>query len=292
MIKNQALGGKSNKALIFIGLFLGLVSAALVVVYLSRADSGGGQVSGEAGMPVVVANESIPVGARITEGMVTVKPLPAEAVLAGAYGDPVDVIGQVTRVSLVAGEQVIPSKVTATGAAIAQTENPPLAYVIPDGRRAVSIQVSSVISASGLIRPGDYVDVILTIQVENREAGESGTGSGTKDQIARTILQNAQVWSLDQSVVRTVVVEGEETAPPISEGGETEPEATTVTLAIAPVHGEVLTMAETCGQNFGGRLALALRAFGDSAQLGTRSVWAEDGTPPSCAAVMGLPSLQ
>ena len=197
MIKNQALGGRTNRALILLGLFLGLVSAALVVVYLSKADDGGGNVSGGAGTFVVVATQDIPAGTRVTEGMVDRKSISAEAVLAGVFTKKKDVVGQVTRVPLVTGEQVIPSKVTATGPAIADVENPPLAYVIPEGKRAVSVEVSSQIGVSGLIRPGDYVDVILTIQVR----GGGGTGeSANTDQITRTILQNVQVLSVDQDI--------------------------------------------------------------------------------------------
>src|SRR3970040_329344 len=107
MIKNQALGGRTNRALILLGLFLGLVSAALVVVYLSKADGGGGTVSGEK-TPVVVDTQDISAGSRITEGMVGLKPISAEAVLAGAFTEMETVVGQVTRVPLVSGEQVIP----------------------------------------------------------------------------------------------------------------------------------------------------------------------------------------
>ncbi len=294
MIKNQALGGKSNKALIFLGLFLGLVSAALVVVYLSRAgEGGGGEVSGGVVTPVVVASQDIPVGSRITEGMLTLKPITSDAVLADAYRDTGDVIDKVTKVPLVTGEQVIPAKVTATGAAIADVENPPLAYVVPEGKRAVSIQVSSVISASGLIRPGDYVDVILTVKVEGEGSGgqEGAASTSTKDQIARTVLQNAQVLSIDQEVTRIVVGEGEGDGLSVPDGSDADPDATTVTLAVSPVHGEVLTVAEACGDNFSGRLALSLRGFGDSGQVATRSVWAEDGVAPTCAALLGLPSM-
>jgi pilus assembly protein CpaB len=101
-------------------------------------------------------------------------------------------------VPLVAGEQVIPSKVTATGAAIADVENPPLAYVVPEGMRAVSVEVSSLIGASGLIRPGDYVDVILTVKIQGSEGGS--TAGRLQDQVAKTVLQNAQVLSIDQSL--------------------------------------------------------------------------------------------
>ncbi len=157
--------------MIFLGLFLGAVSAALVVVYLSQAgDDGGGSVSGGVATPVVVAGGDIPAGTRITEEMLTLKSITSDAVLATAYRDVGDVVGQVTKVPLVSGEQVIPTKVTATGAPIAGVENPRLAYVIPDGKRAVSIGVSSIIGASGLIRPGDYVDVILTLKIESEES--------------------------------------------------------------------------------------------------------------------------
>ena len=294
MIKNQALGGRTNRALILLGLFLGLVSAALVVVYLSKAnDDGGGNVSGGAGTAVVVASQPIPAGTRVTADMLTLKEISAEAVLADVFQKTDDVVGQVTRVPLVAGEQVIPSKVTATGAAIADVENPPLAYVVPEGMRAVSVEVSSLIGASGLIRPGDYVDVILTVKVGSGDSGSTGGTGATRvtDQIARTILQNALVLSIDQSVTKPV--QDAEGAPSSSEeGADADSEATTVTLGVAPVHGEVLTVAETCGKNFGGRLALALRPFGESEAVGTRSVWAADGAPPTCAALLGLTSLQ
>lgn len=284
MIKNQALGGRSNKALISLGLFLGIVSAVLVVVYLSKAGGDGGEVSGGVTTPVVVASGSIPVGTKITEEMVTLKPISSDAVLADAFRDTGDVIGQVTKIPLVAGEQVIPTKVTNTGAAFANLDNPPLAYVIPDGQRAVSIQVDNVIGASGLIRPGDYVDVILTMDIEaDEEAGEATTTRAT-DQIARTILQNVLVLSVGQTVAETVAGEGEEGAL-VTGDAEADPEATTVTLAVSPAHGEVLTVAEACADP---RLALALRGLGDSSEVATRSVWPQDGPPPTCTALLGL----
>lgn len=295
MIKNQALGGRSNKGLMLLGLFLGIMSAVLVVVYLSQAsDDGGGDVSSAVVTPVVVATQNIAAGTRVTEEMVEIKEISSGAVLADVFGDPAAVVGQVTRVPLVAGEQVIPTKVTPTGAAIINVENPPLAYVIPEGKRAVSIQVNNVIGASGLIRPGDYVDIILTVQVAAPEdRGESTTGGGISDQFAVTILQNAQVLSIDQDVALTAVNEDTAGAPLVSdEEDSANPNATTVTLAVSPVHGEVLAVAETCGGNNGGRLALALRAFGDSSLVETRSVWADNGAPPNCAALLGLSSLQ
>jgi pilus assembly protein CpaB len=296
MIKNQALGGRSNKGLIFLGLFLGLVSAVLVVVYLSQADSGGGgDVSGGDVVPVVVANEGIAPGTRITEDMVSLRPISADAILNGAYTDLDGVVGQVTRVPLVSGEQVIPSKVTATGRSITDVENPPLAYVVPEGMRAVSVQVDSIIAASGLIRPGDYVDVILSIKTQSGGGTTEGeaTTSRNNDQLAVTILQNVQVLSIDQDVALTSLdSNSDEAAPTSEEDAEANPDAASATLAVSPAHGEVLTVAELCGQAFGGRLTLALRGLGDSEAIGNRSVYPTDGAPPTCSALVGLESIQ
>src|SRR3972149_4246416 len=115
MIKNQAIGGRTNRALILLGLFLGLVSAALVVVYLSKADSGGGNVSGGAATPVVVASQDIPAGTRVTAEMLTLKPIASDAVLPGAFLKTEEVVGQVARGPLVSGEQGVPTKVAGPG---------------------------------------------------------------------------------------------------------------------------------------------------------------------------------
>ena len=295
MIKNQALGGRTNKTLIFLGLFLGLVSAVLVVVYLSRAgDDGGGTVAPGTATPVVVAAHDIPAGTRVTEEMLTIKEISPEAVLAGVFTDPADVVDQVTRVPLVAGEQVLPTKVAATGVAIGDVENPPLAFVVPEGMRGVSVGVDNVIGASGLIRPGDYVDVILTVKIQSSgDSSDDGPAADSvNDQIAVTVLQNALVLSIDQDVAKTVASEDSGPAVASEEDESANAEAASVTVAVSPIHAEVLAMAEACGDNYQGRLALSLRGFGDDAAVGARTPYDEGGPPPTCSALFGVETLQ
>jgi Flp pilus assembly protein CpaB len=138
------------------------------------------------------------------------------------------------------------------------------------------VTTSALIGAGGLVRPGDYVDVILTVKF----------GS---DQIGRIILQNLEVLALDQElekVAPTKVEEGKEAQTAAGEG-KTNSEAVTVTLAVMPVEGEVLTMAEECAGNFGGRLTLALRPFGEHTTVEVRSTWPETGTSPVCSQLFG-----
>ena len=64
-----------------------------------------------------------------------------------------------------------------------------------------------------------------------------------------------------------------------------------MTFAVTPTQGEVLTMADECGRNHGGRLSLSLRPFGDNTVLSHRAQWPEGGPAPTCASILSIPSL-
>jgi pilus assembly protein CpaB len=276
------IGGRSGKAVLLVGLFLGLVSAVLVYVYLSQAGEEETAASG-ATEPVVVATQDIPVATRITADMVEIKEVSVDAVHPDSFSTTEGVVGNLARYPITASEQILSDRVAASSLTLPEGEELPLPYILPEGKRAVSVAISDLISAGGLVRPGDYVDVILTVKL------------GGSDQIARVILQNLEVLALDQQVekVSPNLEAGEEQRVPTGEG-ETNPDAATVTLAVTPVEGEVLVTAEECGNNFGGRLALALRPYGEHTIVETGPTWSETGTPPLCSQLfgLGLPDLK
>jgi len=272
MMRNRISGGK---AVLLLALFLGLISAVLVYVYLSQAGGEKTAASGDT-KQVLVAREDIPVATRITDSMVELKAISVDAVHPDSFSSTEGVVGNMARYPIAAGEQVLSDRVAASSMTLPEGEELPLPYIVPEGKRAVSVSTSALIGAGGLMRPGDYVDVILTLQLGD-------------DQIGRIILQNLEVLALDQQVEKVApkFEEGQEERTPTGEG-ETKPEAVTVTLAVAPVEGEVLTVAEECAGNFGGRLALALRPFGEHNTVETRSTWSETGSPPLCSQLFGM----
>lgn len=275
-MRNRVGGGRSGKAVLLLGLFLGLVAAVLVYVYLSQA-GGDETVASEGTKLVLVAKEDISVATRITAEMVEVKAIPEGAIHPDAFSSTEGVVGNVARYPIMAGEQVLSDRVAASSLALSEGEELPLPYVVPEGKRAVSVVMEPLIGAGGLVRPGDYVDVILTAKL------------ASQDQIGRIILQDVEVLALDQQV--------EKVAPKVEEGDEEristgendiDPDAVTVTLAVAPVEGEVLTVADKCADNFGGRLALALRPFGDHTDVEVRPTWSETGPTPLCSQLFGV----
>lgn len=301
MIKTGAFKGSGNKWLLFTGLALGLISAALVFVYLRSAgdDAGvGGFVSSGPTTPVLVAAQDISSGTRVTTEMLTVKSVASADVLTGAFSDSDDLVGQITLVPIVAGEQVISAKVVGGDASISSFgDDPPVSLVIPEGMRAVSANVSNSAAVGGLVRPGDYVDIILAAQIDVVDAAGETIGSNT---IAVTLMQNVQLIALDQDVTTTTIgataSTGEQGADEIitgnSPGDEAiSPGAGTATFIVDPVHAEVLALANLCANHYGGSLIISLRSFGDQGVVPNRAIYASDGPAPDCATLLSLEAL-
>jgi pilus assembly protein CpaB len=109
--------------------------------------------------PVVVANAPIEPRTVITPDLVRVQQLPAQAVHPSALHSTAEVIGKVARTAMTADEQVLTTKL------FLQRGESGLALMVPEGMRAVSVNVNEVIGSGGMILPGDHVDVIGIFQM-------------------------------------------------------------------------------------------------------------------------------
>lgn len=244
MIKNLAIGGGSNRVLLLVALVLGVVSAVLVGVFLSQAGGNGGGNGGVgATVPVVVTAKEVPAGTKITADMVTVKSIPTDVAVPNVFGKLEDVVGKVTRVALVSGEQIVASRLVGAGgegqvlganslADVVPLEKPSAACGIDRcGQRALSVAVAAPTSSGGLIRTGDRVDVALAFT----------------DGSAVTILQDVEVLALDQNLEKVVSgstaqgTGGERAVVPTDEENSM---ATTATLAVWPDEAQKLAAGE------------------------------------------------
>lgn len=291
MIKTGAFKGTGNKWLLLMGITLGLISAGLAFVYLRSAgdEGGGGSGTSVPTTPVVVAAQDIPAGTKLTAEMLTVRSLASTAVLTGAFSEPEELLEAITVVPVIAGEQVISAKVAGDGTTVLG-ENPPVSLIVPEGQRAVAAPIANVDAVSGLVRPGDHVDVILGIRFRavNPETGEE-LGS---DSMTTTILQNVKVLSIEQDVTTTSVGEDGEAVGGTSPANEKiNPGAGTATFMVSPIHAEVLGLAALCADTYTGRLLVSLRGFGDGGPVPERTTWSTDGPPPTCASLFGLDAL-
>lgn len=126
-----------------------------------------------------------------------------------------------------------------------------LASVLAPDSRAISIKVDEESGVAGLIRPGDYVDVLLTQVFEKADPARRA--------LSETVLGNVRVIAIDQEIVqggRTIT----------SVAGK---QAQTVSLELAPDQVKKITVARQMGT-----LSLAVRAAveqWDTADTGTMS---------------------
>ena len=268
MIKNLAIGNGSSRALV-LATALGLLSAVLIGVFLSGLDSGssGSSTSG-AKVAAVVATQDIPAQTRITAGMLTVKELPMDIVLSGSFSSVDGLEGQVAQVAVLAGEQVVESKLTTAEVALTRFgANTPASLVLSAGMRAFSIRLSEVGAAGGLVRPGDFVDVLLS-------SGVSKEGFLTPGS-ACYLLQDVEVLAISSTLKSGA--DGDASA---IAGASPNAEATAATLAVTPEESWWLAAAQQSvnDNSVGNQLWVSLRPFGEHG---------ESQTLPICGVIPG-----
>jgi len=261
MIKNLAIRDASSKTLLLLAIVLGLVTAVLVGIYLKGLDSGGSSASGGPTLNIVVAAQDIPALTRITGDMVTVKALPSDSVLAGTFHTTNQVVGQVTQVDLAAGEQVIAPRIAPTGEAAQETlgANTPLSLVVPEGKRAFSIYSSRVAAVGGLVRPGDYIDVVLS---------GAKTGEGSQDFLtpgaACYLLQDVQVLAVDENL-KGASASGEANAITAAPNAG-DAHSTTVAVTADEAWWLAAAQQNVSGDGVGNQLWIVMRPFGEHGQ--------------------------
>jgi pilus assembly protein CpaB len=158
-------------------------------------------------------------------------------------------LGSVVRRAFVAGEPLLSGQMVAPG------ERGFLAAVLTPGMRAVAVAVDAVSAASGLIWPGDRVDLILT----------QSLGNGTADPrkaVGETFLRDLRVLSIDQRLGEAM--DGQE---------ELDGKAPrTATLEVTQQQAEMLKVATGLGS-----IALSLRSLGaDEKAASMKPTWASD----------------
>jgi pilus assembly protein CpaB len=260
--------GSTNRRLLLLALFAGIVAAILIYTALSRGSEATNGAGGAAStVPAVVAKQDIPARTKITSEMVEVRQMPTDDLSELAYTDLSQVVGRVSRYPIATSEQVLSTKVVSLESAAETGDS--LSYVIPEGRRGISIEVNEVVSSGGLVLPGDYVDIIGVFDVNFVNGEEERT---EEKYFSRIILQNIEVLAVAQTVVDTPPEAGTttgtdgETTTTDADGqrvrnteADPEPKASTVTLSVTLQEAQLLFLAEENGV-----LRLTLRPYGDA----------------------------
>ena len=240
------------RKIVIFALIAALCAGALLYFYLGNLEAQK-EVKVEYDS-IVVAAVDIPAFTPITGDMVTFRQVPMGYAHPLAARTKEEVVGLVTESEIIAGEEMLPSKLKQFG----ETDSG-LSYVVPEGMRAVTVAVDEVSGVAGFLQRGDYVDVIsyTSTSYEMPTADQVQTGTTeTTDPAQNAVSQSTTVIAAQNILVAAI---GRSLS---SSTGSTEDQSAigynSVTLILSPEDAMRVIQGSRSGS-----LILILRASGD-----------------------------
>jgi pilus assembly protein CpaB len=236
----------SGRAKLLLSLVLGLLAVFLVYVYVRGLER---QLYEEVDMQyVIVTRAAVAAGTAIDQGVIERVAVPRKYRQPQTFPTIEEVAGRVAVVPIAAGTQV-------SGSMLADAGAEALSFEVPRGRRAVAITVTDDTGVGGLIRPGNFVDIIGTFEFGRPVGFQNGrmTYADEKTEV-RTMLQNVFVVAVNKEL-RRERVQSETAASGGTAPLSRERTLRTVTLLVEPKVVQELILAQNVGD-----LTLALRS--------------------------------
>lgn len=208
-------------------LLLALASGCgLVAMVLFQQATKGNTAIVEETLSILVITAEVTPGTLLNEENVEFRDLPISVVPEDAVTLPEEFEERAIRVQAFPGDFVTLGKLSGKG------DHAP-SQDIPSGMVCVTILVDSAMTSSGLLTPGDRVDLLVTFTMQGQARG---------GKVVKTVLEFVKVFSIGAERV-------------LREAGAGENKAKTITLMVDPQQAMLVKLAEDVG-----RLHLVLRS--------------------------------
>lgn len=229
-----------NKKILLLAIIMALVTSLLLYFYISSL---GREKADIEYVEVYAAKVEIPTRTVVKDDMLVKVQIPKVTGFVMGLSDKSQIVGKLTKDRIIKGEAVLPDR-------LYSGDKTNMAFIIPSGKRAVTIAVNEVTEVGDFIIPGDNVDVIATFD----EASVDINGRKIYyPKYTKVILQNVQVLGIGQSMQTEKEEKGELPA--------------SVTLAVTLDEAERLVHADGTGV-----LRLALRPAADNKSIETTAL--------------------
>jgi Flp pilus assembly protein CpaB len=279
---------RTNRLLVLVGVFLAVV-AAIGVIIVGGSGGGGGAVATATPTPtpeptvtVVIAKTDMALGDKITTDMVDVETMTVsqrDALGHETYSATSQVVG------MVAGGAITKGSVLYVGTSFLQpgavVKGQDLASAIAPGKVAITMEVDQVNGVGTLVVPGDHVDIILSIWMDQLHITTTGASTnwtvelpGGSHVTTKMLIQNRKVLATllpaAEPVVNNNVNTGGSPTPQPKATAEVVTNTGThmiVMVEVLPSEAEIIRWAqreETMGLQNYITLGLALRSDKDN----------------------------
>lgn len=199
---------------------------------------------------VLIAKKNIPKGTVIDSTMLDTKIFPSKYVQPQAATSLDRVSGMVAVMDIPQDDQITLAKVSGTKGAGAVG----LASVTPMGKRAITITVDNMASLSGMVKPGNYVDIIAMIQVPV----QSPDGKTTGQVAVVPLFQNVLVLAVGQDTSGGMTTQSASRYTK-TDSGESVGGNPLITVALSPQEASLMAFVQEQG-----KLRLTLRSPADA----------------------------
>lgn len=237
---------------IMISFMLALLLSVSVYVYLSSLEN---KPAVAAEYEVIVASVEIPQYTKITQEMIqTIKVLQIPADSTTYYADPAELVGKYSSERILMGEQFFKSRI------LDNAENN-LSLSLTGNNRAVSVMANLESGVTKLIKPGDYLDIMVFLP-------ELSEGDRVvRPDIEKIFMQKILVMAVDRKTATSTATTGTEAAASEDTGAT----VFYLTLSVPVFEVEKLALAEDIGS-----LKFALRPKTDDFIYQTEgAIWQE-----------------
>ncbi|MCB0393569.1 MAG: Flp pilus assembly protein CpaB [Bdellovibrionales bacterium] len=173
---------------LFLSIGAGVLAMLLVYSYSQEKKAEYDKLYGTT-KRVVVASKQILEMSTIDDTMIEFAEVPVNFIQPGAIENPEEVIGTVAASPIQQGEQILGTKLLAPGPSTG------LSNQVAPGKRAVTLSIDEVRGVAKLVRPGDRIDILATI--------ESGTAINRKTEV-KTIMQDVVVLATGINVTNNI----------------------------------------------------------------------------------------
>jgi len=206
-----------NKLVFLFAIIFGLITAFLVFDYLKDVKQ---VIDNTEYVEIVVANQNIPEKTTISSEMVSLKKIPVKYKHSKAILNLKEAVGKILLIPITTGESILKNQVISPG-----DSREGLAYMVPKGKRALTLAVDEVSGVSGFVKQGDRVDVIGTVLI----------GDDKPKPYTVVVLQDIEVLAVGKIL-------------DVKTDGKTKPiDVKTVTVAVTLEEARPLMMASQRG---------------------------------------------
>lgn len=179
-----------RKGFLLLALVCGFIAAGASYIFLNNT-----QHNPKIDMKqIVVAKSNIPARSIIKAEQLMIKDVPSQGYPVGGASSIQSVVGSVALINLTAGDSIVNSMIEhPTSGTNLDITSGSSSLTVPDGKRAVAVPISLVSGVGYSVKPGDHVDVLVTMEIKD--------STGNAQAVTSLAAQDVLVLSVGGSTV-------------------------------------------------------------------------------------------